>query len=125
MKELLEDLTAQLGIDHDQAQAGAAILFKAAKEKLGRAEFQKLLGAVPGIADLVKLAPAGEGGGLIGELAAALGGNAAMLAGVVAGFSNLGLSVATARKFVPVVLEHLRKHVGADVVTKIETALRS
>ena len=67
----------------------------------------------------------GAGGGLLGGLTSALGGNAAMLANVVSGFSKLGLSADTAKKFVPIILDFLRKHVAADVVTKIEAALRA
>jgi hypothetical protein len=125
MKELIDQLTKQLGIDPSQAQSGAAILFKAAQDKLGGGEFQKLIGTVPGVADLLKLAPASGGGGLLGGLASALGGNAAVLANVVTGFSKLGLSADTAKKFVPVVLDFLHKHAGPDVVAKIETALRT
>jgi hypothetical protein len=124
MKELFDSLSQQLGIDATQAQSGAAILFKAAQDKLGSGEFQKLLGGVPGLSDLVKLAPSG-GGGLLGGLASALGGNAAILANVVSGFSKLGLSVDTARKFAPIVIDFLRKHVSPDVVAKIEAALRA
>jgi len=125
MKELFDSLCGQLGIDATQAQSGAAILFKAAEDKLGSDEFQKLLGGVPGLSDLVKQAPAGGGGGLLGGLASALGGNAAILANVVSGFSKLGLSVDTAKKCVPIVIDFLRKHVSPDVVAKIEAALRA
>ena len=126
MQELLDQLTRELGIKPAQAQSGAGILFKAARDKLGGAEFQKLLGGVPGVGDLVKLAPAAEGGGgLLGGLASALGGNAAMLANVVSGFSKLGMSADLAKKFVPIVLAYLRQHAGADVVAKVEAALRA
>jgi hypothetical protein len=126
VKELFDQLTKQLGIDQNQAQSGAAILFKAAKDKLGGAEFHKLLGRVPGIDDLLKRAPAGGGGGgLLGGLASALGGNAAILANVVSGFTRLGLSAETGRKFVPIVLDFLRKHVDPEVIAKIEAALRA
>ncbi len=125
MKELIDELTRQLGINATQAQSGAGILFKAAQEKLGAGEFQKMLGAVPGVADLLKHAPSAGGGGLLGGLASAFGGNAALLAKVVTGFSTLGLPVDTAKKFVPIVLEYLRKHVGPDTASKIEAALRT
>ncbi len=62
---------------------------------------------------------------MLGGLASALGGNAAILANLVSGFSKLGLSVDTARKFVPIVIDFLRKHVSPDVVAKIEAALRA
>lgn len=125
MQELVDQLTRELGINAAQAQLGAGILFKAAREKLGGAEFQKLLGGVPGVPDLVKLAPAPGGGGLLGGLTSALGGNAALLATVAAGFSKLGMSTDLAKKFVPVVLAYVRKHAGAEVVAKVEAALRA
>lgn len=126
MQELIDQLTKQLGINAGQAQSGAGILFNAAKEKLGGGEFQKLLGSVPGIGDLLKHAPAaGGGGGLLGGLASAIGGNAAMLANVVSGFSKIGLTPDMAKRFVPIVLDFLRKHVSPDVIAKIESALRS
>ncbi len=124
MQELFDSLSRQLGIDATQAQSGAAILFKAAQDKLGSDEFQKLLGGVPGLNDLLQQAPA-SGGGLLGGLASALGGNAAILANLVSGFSKVGLSIDTARKFVPIVIDFLRKHVSPDVVAKIEAALRA
>jgi hypothetical protein len=125
VQELVDQLTRQLGINPAQAQSGAGILFKAARDKMGSGEFQKLLGGVPGVTDLVKLAPASGGSGLLGGLASALGGNAALLANVVSGFSKLGMSADVAKKFMPIVLDYLHKHAGAEVVAKVEAALRA
>ena len=58
---------------------------------------------MPGVGDLVKLAPAT----------------------VVSGFSKLGMSADLAKKFVPIVLGYLRKHAGAQTVAKVEAALRA
>ena len=89
MKELVELLTKNLGVSGAQAEGGAAVLFKAAKEKLGGGEFDKLLGGVPGLGDLLKKAPASGGGlgGMLGGLAGAMGGNAGLIATVLGGFS--------------------------------------
>jgi len=125
MQELLTQLKKQLGIDEDQARTGAAILFRAARDKLGNAEFQRVLGGLPGLADLLRQAPANNGG-LLGSLASALGGgNAAILANIVTGFGKLGLSPEMAKRFVPVIGDFLHKHVGPDGVAEIEGALRS
>jgi len=43
---------------------------------------------------------------------------------VIGGFSKLGLKPDDAKKFVPVILDFLRKHVGPDVISKLEHALR-
>ena len=128
MKELVDLLTKNLKISAPQAEGGAAVLFKAAKDKLGGEEFGKLLGNVPGLSDLMKKAPASGGGGLgglLGGLAGAVGGNAGAIATILSGFGKLGLTADHAKKFVPVILGFLRTQVGPDVVTKLEQTLKA
>jgi hypothetical protein len=127
MKELIDSLTKTLGISGAQAEGGAAVLFKAAKDKLGGEEFSQLLGGLPGLGDLLKKAPAAGGGlgGMLGGLANAMGGNAGLIATVVGGFGKLGLKPEDARKFVPVILDFLRNKVGPDVVSRLEKTLRA
>jgi hypothetical protein len=127
MKELIDSLTQTLGISAAQAEGGAAVLLKAAKDKLGAAEFDSQLGSVPGLFDLLKKAPASSGGlgGLLGGLAGAIGGNAALISSIVSGFGKLGLKPEDARKFVPVILGFLRTKVGPDVVSSLEKTLRA
>jgi hypothetical protein len=126
MKELIDQLTKSLGVNGAQAEGGAAVLFKAARDKLGGDEFGKLLGGEPGLSDLMKKAPAAGGGlgGMLGGLAGAMGGNAGLIATVVGGFSNLGLTPDDAKKFVPVIMGFLQSKVGPDVVSKLEKTLR-
>jgi hypothetical protein len=127
MKELVDLLTKNLKVSAPQAEGGAAVMFKAAKDKLGDGEFGKLLGGVPGLSDLMKKAPASGGGGLgglLGGLAGAVGGNAGAIATIVSGFGKLGLSTDDAKRFVPVILEFLRSKVGPDVMSKLEKTLR-
>ena len=127
MKELVDQLTSSLGISTAQAEGGAAVLFKAARDKLGGEEFGKLLGNLPGMSDLVRKAPAAGGGlgGMLGGLAGALGGNAGLIATVVGGFGKLGLKPDDAKKFVPVIMDFLRDKVGPDVVSRLEKTLRA
>ena len=127
MKELIDSLTQTLGISAAQAEGGAAVLLKAAKDKLGAAEFDSQLGSVPGLFDLLKKAPASGGGlgGLLGGLAGAIGGNAALISSIVSGFGKLGLKPEDAKRFVPVILGFLRTKVGPDVVSSLERTLRA
>jgi hypothetical protein len=128
MKELIDNLTKGLGISGAQAEGGAAVLLKAAKEKLGAAEFDSQLGSVPGLSDLLKKAPAAGGGGLgglLGGLAGAMGGNAALISSILSGFGKLGLKAEDAKKFVPIILGFLQTKVGPDVVSKLEKTLRA
>ena len=127
MKELIDMLTGALGVNVSQAEGGAAVLFKAAKDKLGAGEFGKLLGGVPGLADLMKKAPPSGGGGLgglLGGIAGAIGGNAQLISTIIGGFGKLGLTTDDAKRFVPVILDFLRKKVGPDVVSRLEQTLR-
>ena len=127
MKELVDLLTRQLGVTGTQAEGGAAVLFKAAKDKLGADEFAKLLGGVPGMSELLKKAPASGGGGLgglLGGLAGAVGGNAALISTIMSGFGKLGLGVEDAKRFAPVILSYIKTQVGPDVATRLEKALR-
>ena len=128
MKELIDSLTKTLGISGTQAEGGAAVLLKAAKDKLGAAEFDSQLGSVPGLNDLLKKTPPSGGGGLgglLGGLAGAMGGNAALISSVIGGFGKLGLKPEDAKKFVPIILGFLRNKVGPDVVSNLEKTLRA
>jgi len=124
MRELIVILSQQLSIDERQAQGGAAILFRAARDKLGDTEFSQMLGSVAGLDMLVRQAPQ-SGGGLFGSLASLAGGNTALLATIVTGFSRLNLSTDHAQKFVPIMLDYLRTQVGPDVVSRLEQTLRT
>jgi hypothetical protein len=126
MQELIDMLVKTLNVSVPQAEGGAAVLLKAAKDKLGSEEFGKLLGGVPGLTDLLKKAPTTGGGlgGLLGGLAGAVGGNAGLIATIMQGFGKLGLGAADAKRFAPVILEFLRTQVGPDVASKLEKTLR-
>ena len=129
MKELIDGLMKDLGISAAQAEGGAAVLLKAAKDKIGAAEFDSQLGGVPGLHDLLRKAPASGGGGalggLLGGLAGAIGGNAALISSVISGFGKLGLKPEDAKKFVPVIMGFLRTKVGPDVIASLEKTLRA
>ena len=126
MKELIDMLTGALGVNAAQAEGGAAVLFKAAKGKLGDGEFSRLLGGVPGLPELLQKAPASGGGlgGLLGSLAGAVGGNAALIGTIVGGFGKLGLGVDDARRFAPVIMDFVRSKVGPEVASRLEKILR-
>ena len=129
MKELVDMLTKNLGVNAGQAEGGAGVLLKAAQQKLGAAEFGKLLGGVPGLTDLMKKAPASGGGGglggLLGGIAGAVGGNAALITTILSGFGKLGLSADDAKKFVPVILQFLQTKVGPDTIKKLQDTLKA
>ena len=130
MNDLIAELVKQLGVQPQQAQGGAGLLFKLAQEKLG-ADFGKVAQAMPGVQDLIKSAPAGGGGiaSALGGLASALGGGGAKgvadLAGLAGGFSQLKLDPSLISKFVPVILSFVKSKHGQDLVALLGRALKA
>lgn len=127
MKELVEQLMQATRIDERQARGGAAVLLKAARDKLGPQQFTSLLGGLPGIEDLLGHAPqAGGLGKLLGGLAGSVGGGrGALIATVVSGFGSLGLTPEHAKQMAPVMLQYLRSKVGPESAAELEKTLRA
>jgi len=127
MQELIGMLVSQLGVNKDQAQGGAGAIFKAAQDRLGGSEFDKLLGNIPGVKELLSKAPSGGGGlgGMLGGLASKMGGgDMAQAAQLLSAFSSLGLNKDTAMKFLPVIMQFLQSQGGPQLVEKIRAALK-
>src|SRR4051812_39815821 len=120
MDDLIGALTTQLGVTERQARGGTGALFKAAQDRIGETEFNRLLGKLPGIDQVLKSAPsASTSGGLLGGLAsmaAKVGGSGdmAQAAKVLAAVSSLGLSKETILQFVPIVLKYVETHGGPE-----------
>ena len=117
--ELIKLLTEQLGVNQEQAEGGAGLLFKLAKEKLGEGDYSQVSRHVPGIENFVESAPGSKGlGAALSGLASGLGGGAAELgnlSGLIAGFSKLGLDSDMIRKFIPVILSYVQGKGGGGV----------
>ena len=126
--ELLQMLTSQLGVSEEQAQGGAGLLFKMAKEKLGADEFAQVASAVPNIENLISSAP--EAGGVsaaLGGLASSLGGGAGQLgnlASLAGGFKNLNLDSGMVGKFIPVVMNFVQLEGGDTIKNILEKVLK-
>jgi hypothetical protein len=127
MKELVDALVKNLKVDARQAEGGAAVLFKAARDKMGSDAFAKALGTVNGMDALLAKAPESGGlGKLFGGFASAVGGgNAAIIANILSGFGKLGLTQEHAKTFVPVMLDFLHNKVGKETVEMLEKTLRN
>jgi hypothetical protein len=122
--DLIEMLTRNLGVSKAQAEGGAGLLLKQAKDKLSGDDFSKVSAAVPGIEGLLGAAPASGGGlmGGMGKLASGLGGKAGGLLSLAGGFSKLGMDSSMIGKFVPVILSFVKSKGGAgvsDILAKV------
>lgn len=126
--ELIQQLTQGLGVNEEQAQGGAGLIFKMAQEKLGDGEFARVASAVPGVSNLIGAAPQGGGGiaGAIGGLTGAMGasGNVANMASLAGGFSQLGLNPGMATKFVPIILSFVQNKGGNGVKDMLAGVLK-
>jgi hypothetical protein len=128
MHELIHSLITQLGVTEDQAQGGAGAIFKAARDRLGHSEFERLLGGVPGVKDLLVHAPTTGSSGMLGGLASMAakvgGGDMAQAVQLLNSFNSLGLNKEMAMKIIPVMLQFLESKGGKELVTQLRTALK-
>lgn len=110
---LLAALTSSLGITQNQAEGGVGSMLKLAQEKLAAGDFDKIAAAIPGAQKyLDKARSLGAFAGSIGDMA-----------GLTSAFGKLGISPATAAKFVPTVTDFVSKTGGADVGNLLMGAL--
>ena len=127
MKELVDQLVKGLKIDERQARGGAAVLLKAARDKLGAQDFSTMLGGLGGVDELIRQAPQPGGlGKLFGGLASTVGGShGALVASILSGFGSLGLNAQHAKQMAPVILQFVRGRLGPETADKLEKALRA
>ncbi len=121
--------TKTLGLSEDAARSATAGILDFVGKNAGRADFQELVGKVPGAAELMQQGAAATsggsdgGGGLLGGLAgmasSALGGNLGAGAGLLGMLQNSGLDAGKAASFVPLLAGFLREKAGADLVNRV------
>lgn len=122
--ELVNALSKEIGGTPEQAAGAAGALFGVAKSRLKPDEFSQVAKAVPGMASLLKAAPAtgaasGAAGGL-SQVTKTAGG----LAGAATAFSKLGLKPEMVSKAVPVLTSFVGKSGGAGVGSLLAGALK-
>jgi hypothetical protein len=127
MDDLIRKLTKDLGVSKGQARGGLVALLRAGQQNLSRRDFDAFVADIPGADKLLQSAPPPSAlSSLAGGLGSLLGGRngAGRWAGLAAAFTELGVDIDTARKFGPIVIEHVRTHGGEDLVEKVRSALK-
>lgn len=129
MQNLVTQLAQQFGLKSEQVQAGAGAVLQLLQEKAGGADFQALLGKVPGAQAWIEQAKAlpgqaGQvGGGLLGQASGLLGAMTGQgqsgLAGILGKLQAAGFKPESAMQFVPALLEQLKGAAGSDTVKKV------
>ncbi len=127
MDTLIKKLVKDLGVTKKQAEGGLVALLRAGQQNLSRKDFEAFVADVPGADKLLKNAPPPSAlSSLAGGLGSLLGGRSSpgRWAGLAASFTELGVDLDTARKFGPIVIDHVRDHGGEALVDKIRAALK-
>lgn len=110
---LLGMLTSSLGVTQNQAEGGVGSILKLAQEKLVAGDFDKIAAVIPGSQKYLDTAKA----------LGAFSGNIGNLAGLTSAFGKLGISPATASKFVPAVTDFVGRAGGSDVGALLKGAI--
>ena len=124
---LVDLLTSQLGINKDQASGGAGSIFQLAKQNLNVEDFSSVAKAVPGIDQMMGAAPKVEGSSsTLGGISSMLGSKSKKvggIAGLTGSFEKLGLSGDMVDKFIPIILDYVKKSGGENVMSLLKGAL--
>ena len=113
--ELMSSMSKALGgASPTQAAGAAGAIFGMAQSRLSADDFAKVSKAVPGMAGLLKAAPAvgAEGYGASG------------LAGLTSSFTKLGLKPEMVTQVLPIVTQYVTKSGGAEVGKLLASVLK-
>jgi hypothetical protein len=126
VNELIKRLMKELKLTQPQARGGLVALLRAAKQNMAPEDFGEFVVDIPGADKLLREAPPQSTlSSLAGGLGSMLGGRKSpgRWAGLAASFTELGIPIATAKKFGPIVIDYVAHHGGEDLVDKIKDAL--
>lgn len=127
MDDLVKRLTKDLGVTKAQAKGGLIALLRAGQQNMQRADFEQFVADIPGAGRLLKNAPPPSTlSSLAGGLGSLFGGRSSpgRWAGLAASFTELGIDLATAKKFGPIVIDFVKEHGGENLVKKLRSALQ-
>jgi hypothetical protein len=121
--DLIQMLTSKLGVTGEQATGGAGALFEYAKENLSAEDFATIAKGVPGMNDMLIMAPEPENSSALGKAAGQLGGfdkSVGGMAGLASSFESLGLNADMVSKFVPIVTDYVGSVSGEDAMALLQ-----
>jgi hypothetical protein len=122
MEELIQSISARLGVADETVRKAVKVLLKFARKQMKAADFEKLLAQLPGAAELLaepSETTASPGGGLFGGLSSLLGGQAGEAAAAFADLKATGLSGPQITSFLQVFIAKAREIAGSETVDAI------
>lgn len=125
MNELIQQLMKSVGLDMNQAQGAAGLVFKTLKEKLDGGQFSQLKDKLPDVDSLISLAPKVGGlGGLLGGLAGKLGGDSlGKLASLAGGLKDLNIDFSKMDDILANVLSFVKEKGGDQLLNIVKGVL--
>jgi len=126
---LTQALTQKLGVNSQQASAGAGALFQVAQSQMGGNDFQQLTGSMPEISGLINSATSSKPSGLsqIASGASSLLGDESNTAGAAVQayetFQSLGMSSDMVKQFVPIMTDYVSKNAAPKITNSLISAL--
>lgn len=121
--ELVQSLSKGLSVTPDQAAGGAGSILNFAKGKLSPADFGKVAGAIPGIDQILKSAPAADSSGAA-EMLSKISPDTAGIASLAGAFQKLGLKPEMISKFVPQILGFVKGKGGQATADLLGNVLK-
>lgn len=125
MDEFIQMAMKSLGSDEKTTQAATGGLLKLLQRKAGGADFEQLLGALPGAAALMKMAPSAAGSGVGGMLGDLVGEviddhtDVTEAVGELSFITRTGLDIGKIETLVSLFLKYARSKAGAELVQRI------
>jgi len=121
MNEFISSVTSQLGISEDDAKKATGGILGLIKDNADSGDFSKLMDSLQGASEMTASAGSGtgRGGGLLGKVTSALGGNVGNAAGVLGILSGSGLSADKAGSFVSLFINFAKEKAGPELIEGI------
>lgn len=118
--DIVKIVAEKTGVTEDQARGGLGLLLNLLKSQLDEATYSKVIGFIPGSAEMLAAAP--EAGGIMGAIGGMIGGDTGEMAKVAQGFSDLGIDATKIPQFMGVVADTASENGATEISDAIRTA---
>lgn len=124
IQEFIQMAAQNLGASESSVTSATSAVLGVVEKEADGADFQQLLGAIPGAADLLKGSGGTESGGgllggLMGQAGPALGGNLGAAVGLLGMLQGTGLKPDEFGPFVSLFLNFLKSKAGKDLLGRL------